>query len=334
MLLKRTTPSPSLAITTLFPELAPLARRAVRLHPRRAARLHPYPAPDPGPDESKVGGTFLWPSNELWPFCLVGHVHNESGRSQEDELLRQEAEYGQAWRENFGPAIIKPAGEPHGAYVGVIQLRAADVPELGFPEGADLFQLLWCPRDHRMALPGYGPEIQIYWRQSSAISKPLHEQPTPAVFEPDYLPNTCLLIPERVQEYPALCELPTALQERIRAWEETEAHTSSQYYLGPAPGTKVGGYVEWVQFPDVVRCASCQQEMEHLLTIASWEWDGESFRRWRPLEEQPLEHGVPLQDGLDVSAEAGLMLGDAGNLYVFLCRRCPGWPTASWLQCS
>lgn len=325
---KRTTPPPPLDITALFPELAPLARRAVRLHPRRGLK--------PGPGESKVGGTFLWPANEPWPMCSVGHAQTEPRRKQDAELLRREAETWGPVNERYPSGKPMPEGQPHGAYVGVIQLRVADVPELGFPEGCDLFQLLWCPRDHdHEEYSYYGPECRVYWRQSSTISEVLKEQPVPAIFDPHYMPQVCQFIPERIQDYPDVFALPEELQYRIWNWEETEAAQGHVYgYPDAAPGMKIGENVDWIQDPWFPPCPSCRQEMEHLLTVASWEWDGGSFRWWRPLEEPPLAHGVPLQDGQDTNDDAGITLGDAGNIYLFVCRRCPGWPIAYTLQCS
>jgi hypothetical protein len=32
--------------------------------------------------------------------------------------------------------------------IGLLQLHAADAPNIAFPDGTDLMQLLWCPHDH------------------------------------------------------------------------------------------------------------------------------------------------------------------------------------------
>jgi hypothetical protein len=244
---KRTTPPPPLDIAALFPELAPLARRAVRLHPRRGS--------EPGPGESKVGGTFLWPANEPWPMCSVGHAQTEPRRKQDAELLRGPwNERNREWCVNgflSREPDPRPEGQPHGAYVGVIQLRAADVPELGFPEGCDLFQLLWCPREHEEE-DYSGPECRVYWRQSSSISEVLKEQPGPAIFDPYYMPQVCQFLPERIQDYPAVFALPKELQYRIWSWEENEAaqgHIYNYSHVGAAPGVKIGENVDWIQDP-------------------------------------------------------------------------------------
>ncbi|HEX8032607.1 MAG TPA: hypothetical protein VF510_02110 [Ktedonobacterales bacterium] len=231
----RTTPPPPLDITDFFPELRPLARRTVRLHPRRDGET--------GLGESKLGGTFLWPVSEPWPVCTVGHVASEPQRSQDEELLLQEWRMvGNHLLGNHPPS--RPAGQPHGAYVGVMQLRAADVPELGFPDGCDLFQLLWCPRDH---LPHYSPHLRVYWRQAANVSAVLQDVPVPTVFDPNYMPRVCSFASERVREYSDIRDVSDDLRRRIWEWEETEAAQgySYQYHLSVAPGTKVGGHVGW-----------------------------------------------------------------------------------------
>jgi hypothetical protein len=350
----RTTPPPPIDITAFFPELAPLARRTVRLHPRRG--------PEPGPGESKVGGTFLWPSDEPWPTCPVGHVHSEPQRSQDAEMLSEEADtwssLNASIRESYRNGLLPrglaygsyggiiqrngclereldpmPEGQPHGAYIGVIQLRAADVPELGFPEGCDLFQLLWCPRDHShfpkdcFAIDQWGPACRVYWRDSKAISTPLKENPIPAVFFPGYLPYICQLAPERIHDYPPFSRLPRELQERVRSWEMTEAAQGYDYmtHLSVTMGMKIGGHTSWIDRASIPFCAFCQQEMEHLLTIGVDEWDyGKA--RWRPVEDQHLVVEGLLPNDRDVLNPAGI--GNGSGMHMFVCHRCPGWPTA------
>ena len=71
-------------------------------------RLHPRYGEESPLDASKIGGTFLWPATESWPVCPFHEI----------------------------------------PLVTVLQLRASDFPEMPFPPGTDLFQTLWCPREH------------------------------------------------------------------------------------------------------------------------------------------------------------------------------------------
>ncbi|MFD7257849.1 hypothetical protein [Streptomyces sp. NPDC059874] len=64
--------------------------------------------------------------------------------------------------------------------------------------------------------------------------------------------------------------------------------------------------------------------MEHLLTVASREYDGGSWRTWLPIEDQgrpPGDEDVP-----------GLELGGAGGVYVLKCRTCAGRPFSHYFD--
>jgi len=270
-------------------------------------------------DQSKVGGMFLWPAGEDWPVC----------------------------------------GEHHSPLVPVLQLRADDVPEIGFPEGCDTFQLLWCPNDHEKSPPLYAPSPRVFWRERRAVKDPLPWAPAPVLvrvpgirgdFCPgeDYCPEPCVLYPERVTEFPDVFDLADDLPElcqkvassndlleaidSIGEYDFEDAETLYQYWLSVAPGTKVGGHPEWVQDPEWPICG-CGSRMQYFLTIASAEFDGGSWGRWLAEEDRHVWGG-----GYDVrkpvQCAANIMLGDMGNLNFFICRRCEGWPISAVFQCS
>ncbi len=60
----RTTPPPSDDILATVPQLKPLGKVAIRLHPRFGD--------EPAPSASKLGGRFLWPAGEPWPSAADG----------------------------------------------------------------------------------------------------------------------------------------------------------------------------------------------------------------------------------------------------------------------
>ncbi|MFE3164029.1 hypothetical protein [Streptomyces sp. NPDC059224] len=75
--------------------------------------------------------------------------------------------------------------------------------------------------------------------------------------------------------------------------------------------------------------------MEHLLTVSSWEFDGESWRTWLPEEDRTDENASGGRRWkADAHNPAGLCLGDAGGVYIFECRTCPERPTGHWFDCS
>src|SRR5262245_10102781 len=305
---RRTTPPAAFPVAQLFPELEGRERIAIRLHPRYGD--------EPPVHASKLGGTFLWPADEPWPVC-----------------------------------------QAHGIpFVAVLQLRADDFPEMPFPPGADLFQLLWCPREHEdvpecQAMPCamYWADPRFFWRERLAIHHPRPDNPPPQEAYYEYVPFPCRLMPERVLEYPSVYELPDDLVERIHDWEDQQLGEDGKHVweyegeLSVCYGTKIGGYLRWIQSPWIPTCV-CGEMMEHLLTIETIEWNGVIDQRWTPLEEQEFlasfpggwkdwdEHYRAIHWAL--WGPTGLMLGDAGHMQLFVCRRCPGWPIVPAIECS
>jgi hypothetical protein len=259
-------------------------------------------------DASKMGGEFIWPVSEPWPHC-----------------------------------------EEHDCpYVTVLQLSRSDTPELGFPEHADLFQLLWCPNDHANAEPSYAPASRAFWRRRADIQDALASRPAVGVHDENYVPVPCVLHPERVTEFPDAAEILESfpdLGEKIESCAQLQAAIKTitayqfsdtsllyQYWLSVAGGTKVGGYPPWVQDPERRSC-QCGHEMDYLLTIASAEFNGGTWGRWLAQEERHV-WGGNYDKRAAVQCAPQISLGDMGNLNYFVCRKCDGWPMTAVFQCS
>lgn len=289
----RTTPPRPLDVEALFPEVADLRRDAVRLHPRIGA---------PGARDSSLGGPLLWPRSEPWPHCDDDHPRTALSPPTTDAI----------------------------PLVPVLQLFAADIPELPFPPGTDLLHVLWCPFDHDA---GYVPRPELFWRAAATCDVPPTEPPRPVGASDYYLPNPCVLHPERVTDYPSW-DLPEDLFDGLRErFEELEEETGWSYesHLSVSKGIKVGGYPTWTQEPFWPDCPGCGHRMDHLLTINSGEFDGASWRTWLPVEDTPVTgtiRDLPYEERTLIQRPPGLMLGDMGGIYLFDCRRCPDRPYA------
>ncbi len=286
-----TTPVAPVDVAALFPELAGQSRTTVRLHPRRGA---------PTAADSSMGGPLLWPADEPWPHCEARQHDDPSG---------------------LGGRV---------AMVPILQIYQRDIPELPFPTGTDLCQVLWCPVPHE---PDYVPPLHVTWRDSRLVTDVLVDAPAPIESDTDFLPSPCSLSPERVEEYQSVWELPARLTKKIWEWESSPDNPEGweyQSHLSTASGTKVGGWVDWIQDPYPMECDH-GHEMQHLLTIASWEHDAGSCRRWTPLEEQHLLGPYQVPELLE---PADIMIGDAGSMYLFTCLECPDRPVESISQCS
>jgi uncharacterized protein (TIGR02996 family) len=257
-----------------------------------------HPRPGEAPvDASKIGGMFLWPKRERWPVCPDHDI----------------------------------------PYVTALQLRKEDVPELDFPPDADLFQLLWCPKEHE---DRSGVRPMIFWRRRSDVTEPrkwpsqwrqrreLYDESADTILKP------CRVHPERVTEYagyrlisnsllsPALLDIT----EMVRGFRLSEdlgppdnAERLAYSWLCEAPGTKVGGYTHWNQHGDNPLC-DCGSQVEHLLSFASREFDAYSWGRWVPIEDRPAAADNDSCGWLAVGEPLCRMFGRCSTMYVFVCR--------------
>ena len=293
-----TTPPAPVDLSTVHPRLAALARTTVRLHPR---------AGSPSADQSSLGGPLVWPADEPWPTC--------DGPAGGDHLDGE-------------------PGEEVVPLAPVLQLLASDVPELPFPPGTDVLQVLWCPFDHE---PDSAPRPELRWRRLADIGPALAEMPAPdEETDPQLVPSPCVLHPERVVEYPADEVLGPLAEVIARIEQDTGWAYESE--LATATGTKALGHPDWIQSPDWPVCG-CGAEMEHLLTVASWEFSRGDEKRWIATEDRPAMDGWGFDADDDhpwfaLRNPAGLMLGDVGNVYLFVCTRCPERPSAHRFDCS
>lgn len=269
-----------------------LTERFPQLIRKTTVRLHPRQAKVADKMASKMGGLIAWPRDEPWPRCP----------------------------------------EDQSPMVPIVQLRKQDVPELGFPQNKDLFQMLWCPRDDHSAEAQYDPIPHFCWRDCRTIGNFWEEPPAPVNPETDLCPKECKVHPERVGELPALWALPSGMVENLEQYiGETGSEDLQRFGLdaegsyaaafGSAPGSKVGGYPLWIQDPEELQCSKCGNDMQHLLTISSSEVHG--CVRW-----------VPEGESMDSvkNSDTGLTLGDMGSMYVFCCQRCDDKPLKSFVQ--
>lgn len=302
---KRTTQPPRVDITKFFPELLDFQRGAVRLFPRPQSVMKI--------NDSKLGGNILWPQGEIWPYCTAHDV----------------------------------------PFVALIQLTKKDVPELGFREATDIFQILWCPHSHSEC--DFLPDHRIYWRDSRQIEQLLLVTPDVVVNEKfiatdsgEFIPVQCRFFPERIVEYPSYEELPLDLQAKLTLWDISSipgidelGEDWQNVPFGPggwlynielsvSGGTKIGGYPEWIQYPDYPLC-SCGRKMKHILSISSLEtvW-GNPAQRWIPVEEKHLSE----DERYRLHYGTKLMFGDGGIVYIFICRSCEDWPIKFVWQCG
>ncbi|MBR7835274.1 hypothetical protein KDL01_18515 [Actinospica durhamensis] len=334
-----------------FPELLDYARAAVRLHPRPGS---------PSARVSNVGGPMLWPADEPWPTCGLEHevqvesvvmLSDEEAAERHAKLKQRLEEQLTRWAAHMPASQLVPmrealecqlAATPSTAHelrmitsggrfadpvvlAPVVQFFRRDAPELPFPEGTDLLQILWCPGDHRGAL---GPQPIARWRSTAELE---HAE---AAFPPlnhvawDFWQITpCEVHPEALMEFPPICNagpdnrraelfgiLPRDLELRLRQRDESGTDEDVAYFrLVAAPGWKLGGWEISMPEPDHLRTCSCGAAMRPLLHVA----DGEGLDHWPPNGEPDFPWGDPSQ--WRDQEPTGVSIGRNGLYWVLAC---------------
>ncbi|NUP21138.1 MAG: hypothetical protein HOZ81_34740 [Streptomyces sp.] len=324
-----TTPPRPLDVPAHFPELAPLARTTVRLHPRPGS---------PTAADSSLGGPLLWPAHESWPTCPEHNAPTHLGHAPDEVHHRRRILAAAHSRPRAEGAdfltpeerfVVDRASEPriipHPGPIPLLpitQLYARDIPEaVAFPTppGTDLLQLLWCPFDHEGPM-GTTPRTELRWRTTADITTPLTLAPHPSVIGKDrYLPEPCVLHLEPVTEYPAPHELPEPLADRVEDWAEARG-VVYQYDLAVAPGCKVGGHAPWSYIdPFPMACTECGAAVKPLLTIDGYECDG-GTRSWWPGE------------GAESARPTHLNIGRDHALQLYVCTTSYDHPHQQYIQ--
>ncbi|MFJ3635390.1 hypothetical protein [Streptomyces sp. NPDC090112] len=290
-------------VEAVFPELAGTAREVTLLYPR---------AGQPGPGDSSIGGPLLWPAGEPWPMC--------------------------AEPDHYKP-LDAPVGTEPVAMVAVAQLYARDVPGLLFPAGTDLLQILWCPLVHEDGQYAAGP--RLHWRDTArtAAAADGGQPPSPHTADEDFLPRPCTVSPTPAVEYPNH-DMPEGLSARIgERFEELREERGFDYFdVATTQQSKVGGYPSWTQRPDWPDCEGCGARMEHLLSVTATE---AGRGRWLPLDERDPTRNQAATPSWQAEADPAVLgsfghhmdLGGLGGMYFFVCRTCPGTPSAHRYDC-
>jgi hypothetical protein len=307
----KTTAKPRFNVLEALPELAGMIKTTTRIHPRRG-EVQDIAG-------SKIGGKFLWPANEKWPTM-------PSKRPK----WWTNSDYSWDWKWDF----------PDGTEVDltpVLQINQKDVKNFPFPKDKDLFQLFW------LALiddaPPYSCRPHVIWRSTKDVKELLADMPLSPHVNPDLVPNPCYLTLETVKEFPDIEELTNDQVVRLNAWLASlgeinfqntyqKLETLYQFELSVCPSNKLGGHVDWLQYPEWPTCTN-GHKMEHLLTLNDSEVDSGTWFRWLPLEDRKNWHGAFTNDERVNAPEWQL---GGGSMYYFVCRQCENWPVKAVYQ--
>ncbi|MEU6848664.1 hypothetical protein ABZ901_01805 [Actinacidiphila alni] len=341
----RTTPPRPVDVAVIIPELTPLARAAIRLHPRPGAPLV---------GDSSVGGPLLWPAEEPWPHCEQAHRVSRSKSPAAIRLDRRRR--ARLDRDPGGPDYTPEEREIHDRdnarhmerldagppwpeempmpMLPVAQLYVRDVPLLRPPGQADVLQILWCPYDHA---PYAKPATALFWRYAADVGDVLAVPPQPYEVNRDgYVPEPCQLAPEEITEYPHSLDLDPEMRLMVGdRLDRGDSDYPEQFYdgnLAYAPGWKVGGWPPWGRTdPSPRYCGVCEARMVPLLTIATFEWDY-GTRGWAPHEDEADAHAAGHRAGQNPAQPTKVEVGSWDNMQLYVCPSSPDHPHTDQIQ--
>lgn len=277
----RTTPPRRMNIAAVFPELEPLARTAIRLHPR---------AGEPSAHDSSVGGPLLWPVDEPWPIC-PGDSPMHPG------CVSPLVPVAQLYLRDIPGLPVPP---------GLDLLQVLWCPCEG-EDALPLARLVW--RDSSRVgevlteVPAPDAEAQDEFLPKACVLHPEEVIEYPAALELD------ASLRDRITAW--------ATEEGHDPTHDDSAYGWSAFYsdhLSVAPGWKVGGWGNWgVTDPVPFPCDVCEAALVPLLTVDTYERGGEG---WLPVEEQ---EAVAAGAGDELSFPTGVWIGRGWTLQIYIC---------------
>lgn len=282
-------------ILELIPSLIGKAKKSIRILPQQGD--------EPAINATKLGGMFLWSDDEPWIYCNNSEeqLFEDYYSATKKQIPLETVVITGDWQDTQICEVDHP--KHNDAFIPILQIRSEDIPLMRFPVNANIFQLLWCPRYH---IENYSPICRAIWRNETDIQNQLKTFPKASYPDIELTPSPSIVFLQEVTEYPNYWALSEEEKDLLKD-EKGEFYWKN---LSPNEGIKVGGHPNWIQDPETPVC-DCSKEMEHLLTIGS------------DIFEDYPNHKAP-----------GIVIGDCGSVYVFVCYECEELPIKTVFQCS
>jgi hypothetical protein len=189
----------------------------------------------------------------------------------------------------------------------VLQIYKKDFQTFYFPNNLNLFQLFRCPNndcsdsysdqyDHKM-FPFYFNTSEF---KDKTIIKPSHEFDNIEKVVPD-----CYLKPIESEDFPNYDDYEG---NDFVIIEEKFGNKLSEFFMDKYSAiqkTKFGGYPSYTQSPNYPIC-SCGKTKEFFFQLSS----------------EDIEDGIGYPPPSDKWSPHGIMIGDVGNIYFYVCKTC------------
>jgi uncharacterized protein YwqG len=199
----------------------------------------------------------------------------------------------------------------------VLQLYKTDFPSFYFPDNTDLFQLFRCPNNDCPA--GYSEQYDhkmFHYYLTSTTDNKLLAKPSHNLSNAENEVPDCYLKPQVTDDFPNFDDFEGNDFVNI---EEQFGNDLTELFMdkySAISNSKLGGYPSFTQSPEYPTC-SCGKTKEFFFQLSS---------------EDP-EDGVEKPSPNNWSPH-GIMIGDVGNIYFYVCRSCGQKTIESYWDCS
>lgn len=189
----------------------------------------------------------------------------------------------------------------------VFQLYKKDFPTFYFPEETNLFQLFRCPNNDcpDAYSEKYDHKMFTFYSNSSPMTQKELLKPSCNLKELEIEVPDCFLKPLQMDDFPNYDDFNgndfTIIEEKFG--EDVSEKFMEEYCA--IQRTKIGGYPSYTQSPEYPVC-SCGKTKEFIFQLSS----------------EDMEDGVENPPPADMWSPHGIMIGDVGNIYFYVCKSC------------
>lgn len=199
----------------------------------------------------------------------------------------------------------------------VLQLYQVDFPEHYFPAGKNLFQLFRCPNHNCSAAysePFHADLKMFLFYFDTALAGKQVPMLTASDGDLETPVPDCELHPEKITDYPGYEEFDDVIIDMEKTYGEalSEAFTDN---FNALQRTKTGGYASYTQSAHQPVC-DCGRNKEFFFQLSS----------------EDTEKGIT-NPAHDQWSPHGIMIGDLGNIYFYVCKNCGPETIESYWDC-
>ncbi len=189
----------------------------------------------------------------------------------------------------------------------VLQFYKKDFPTFYFPDDKNLFQLFRCPNNDCPDQNTQHSDRKMSHYYSNAVKEnnKILDKPTYILKDAEKEVPDCNLTPKIIEDFPNFDDFEDSDFANI---EEDFGNDMSEAFMdkyAAVNGPKFNGYPSYTQSPVYPQCL-CGKTKEFFFQLSS----------------DDREEGINYQPPSDIWSAHGIMIGDLGNIYYYVCKSC------------